>query len=1420
MSDDNGIVGGDQDIAENASGTVSGTFTISADAGLQSISVDGNTITQAQLLALEAGTGTIAPITTTEESGTLTITGYNSGTGVVSYSYAVEGTAKTHNAANDNVVDRIAITVTDDLNATSAADSLDILITDTAPSAVADTRTVGEDETGIIGNVVTGVNANADTLGADAATVTGVATGAVAAATEITTGVAGGGIAGTYGTLIIGTDGGYSYVTNAAAQALNDTDSETDTFSYTLKDSDGDFSTVTVTFTVAGSNDAPTVTPNTYTVTEGEITTGNVITDDTGAGVDSDPEGDSINAIEFAATNPGTGNAGTAVNGTATITTALGGTVLLLADGSYTYTAPASVNNPDVDNNGVNEAVIDSFVYKATDGTNDSDWATVTINVEDTEPVALDDTDSVGYGGTAFGNVITGDATDDVAPVDGVGDGADTLGADDASLTAVSYTNPATNVTSNYDTLSAQFTTGADAATSYWTVPAETGTLVIYQDGNYSFTSNQSINTFNVNASGDTGGNWLAEGISHYGFSSGDTSLFVSGDSLNGLLTGSLTVAAASNVADDSNGLGIAGAGIDRIQVNEHLVLELDGEPLSVSVQFDSLRSSEAAEWIAYAADGSYLSTGSFSGNSTEAVTGQINVGVPFKYLVFTGIDSGDYFVVDGLSYTYSETPPVAADEVFGYTLEDSDGSYDDAILTIRHDSEVNSIDDSGTVYESGLAGGTDSGVASVIQVGNLLDNDSGIGSSASISSIAGVDVNGAVTDSSPDGNGVLSISTSYGDLTVYTEDYAGHRAGDYEYQLVNNSLDGDSAFDAIDYTVSDGSTSDVGTLTINIVDDAPQGSPVTENLNAVAEPNIINLILTLDTSGSMGDDFYNNGLYYLEIAVNALKALIAEADDVGNVNVQIVDFAAGANSSGWYYDDVHSAFDYLDGLVAGGQTYYDDALIEVIGSGTIPPADQTLMYFVSDGAPTGDHTVDSSVVYGGQNGVAAWEAYVAANIDVAYGIGIGSGSVNLSHLQDVAYPNTDDNGDGVDDYAFILSNPNDLATSLLETLADNIVVGELGLLGTASSTGFMIGADDGIIVNIAIDGTTYTLADADGSGELTIPPTLLGGEFSFNFVSGAYTYEINLNANMLGEQEVFNVLVEDLDGDQFTVDLVINIDYEVGVDANRDILITNIADGNVVEIPALALLWNDGRGDSNNAVISSVTNVSADLSITGTDPVELTVTSASQADDGFDYTIESGTGPSVVDDTTSVTVETVSGSTITGSDKDEILLGNDAGSTLVGGAGDDVLIGGAGVDLLDGGDGSDLLIGGAGNDTMTGGSGSDEFLWIADGYDASNPKEDIITDFTLGAGGDVLNLGDLLPDGLAAEDLTEYLTFTADAVDGHTVLTVDADGIGGTTAGLVVDISNVAYTDIQNLGVDDTAIFQRLLDDGNLNVD
>ncbi|MGQ7243341.1 VCBS domain-containing protein, partial [Salinicola sp. V024] len=238
------------------------------------------------------------------------------------------------------------------------------------------------------------------------------------------------------------------------------------------------------------------------------------------------------------------------------------------------------------------------------------------------------------------------------------------------------------------------------------------------------------------------------------------------------------------------------------------------------------------------------------------------------------------------------------------------------------------------------------------------------------------------------------------------------------------------------------------------------------------------------------------------------------------------------------------------------------------------------------------------------------------------------------------------------------------------------------------------------------------------------------------------------------------------------------------------------------------------------------------------------------------DYTLTDSQGST---DTASVTVDYQRGQTLTGSDGDDALMANDSGTKLIGGKGDDVLIGGKGNDILTGGDGDDILRGGEGNDTLsggtgrdtltggagndtldggagadrleggkgndilTGGDGSDTFAWMrGDQGSSAAPAVDQVTDFKSGAGGDVVDLSDMLDIGgsgdfsLDASLASQYLHFekgtAADSNSGST-LQIKTDGPDGAVT-QKIEFSNV---DMTSLGSSDTDIIRTLLHDGNL---
>ena len=159
----------------------------------------------------------------------------------------------------------------------------------------------------------------------------------------------------THGTLALAPDGGFTYIPDANFNGE-------DTFTYKATDGALESNTATVTITVSPVNDAPVAIAETHSIDEDTTLTVPA------AGVlanDSDPEGTALTAV--------------------LVDDATHGTLVLAPDGGFTYT-------PDVNFNGE-----DSFSYKATDGTLESNTAIVTITVSPVNdaPVAIAETHSI-----------------------------------------------------------------------------------------------------------------------------------------------------------------------------------------------------------------------------------------------------------------------------------------------------------------------------------------------------------------------------------------------------------------------------------------------------------------------------------------------------------------------------------------------------------------------------------------------------------------------------------------------------------------------------------------------------------------------------------------------------------------------------------------------------------------------------------------------------------------------------------------------------------------------------------------------------------------------------------------------------------------------------------------------------------------
>ncbi|PKQ76727.1 hypothetical protein CJF47_08960 [Aeromonas sobria] len=534
----------------------------------------------------------------------------------------------------------------------------------------------------------------------------------------------------------------------------------------------------------------------------------------------------------------------------------------------------------------------------------------------------------------------------------------------------------------------------------------------------------------------------------------------------------------------------------------------------------------------------------------------------------------------------------------------------------------------------------------------------------------------------------------------------------------------------------------DTNTATANIGgaltfrDDGPIATAATNSGHATQVQNT-NLMLILDVSGSMSGPSGYQGMTRMEVMQKSALELLDKYSAYGSVMVNIITFASSANNPTSVWVNVDVAKSTILGLVPSGNTNYDDALNEAVkafGDVGRQTNAQNVSYFMSDGVPNRSSLSGSAATIpdgnnslGGGNGIDGdgttlsgetkdWADFLKANNINSFALGMGSGSTQ-SALDPIAY-NGVSGASPANTAAVVVTDFSQLAATLLSTVVAPPLAGQMinGIVASA-------GADGGWLSSITVEGVTYTYnqnTDTSGVSGGVLAGTfdqstnewiiaLAGGTLKVDMGNGAYTYIPPSSIPVGGINQVVGYGVTDKDGDTASSTLAIIIKPAVVPTVVRDDFI--ITNQDPATVPDWALLAND---TGPVAATQIITGVSGAVSGTVTDnagSVTFDDTSGSATpssyEGSFNYTNSSTT------DTAKVFVDVQSGTTLTGSYLDEILIGGAGADTLNGNAGNDILLGGAGNDALSGGEGNDILVGGAGNDTLNGGNGNDTASYI-----------------------------------------------------------------------------------------------------------
>ncbi|MEH2513019.1 T1SS-143 domain-containing protein [Nitrobacteraceae bacterium AZCC 1564] len=950
-------------------------------------------------------------------------------------------------------------------------------------------------------------------------------------------------ISGTYGTLHIDsvtpTSISYTYTLTKNGSG----DAAHDDFAIKVTDSDGDPATTTLSISIV--DDVPAATAEgLQTVAEGASIQGKL---DFVAGAD----GATVTHINGVELHFGQGN------GYSQSVDIGAGTIKVKADGSYIFTAGASVDNTHGD-------VPVHATFTVTDGDDDTSTADVDFAVTDanvpeggTSKATVDDDGLTGGNGES----TVGDASDSNADGDNNeatfagtlagATGADVPGTFDfASLDGAQGTVGQESVKYSWagNTLTAMvsggdrngtplFSVEVDPTTGAYQVTllhnilhsagdnAEAGDITVslpytITDSDGSHTTGTLQITFDDDAPTAHAGNAV---------SIDETAGVMIGDNL---------------LSGDSNGVGKDALGADGATVTH---VKLPG-----SSQFE-----EISTW---ASDG--------HGGHTKDVAG---VGV------YT-------FNADG-SWTFdphSNASNANIDGSFSYRITDGDGDTSEATQTVTvvntnslptAGEATASIDDDG--LQHGNPGDADNGDVALPSPENVangtLPHDYQADGKASSDPIGFAPMDGqhgtvgteSVTYHWDATSNTLTATSDAGRGDIFkivvddtTNDGIdnGTDSGNGNYQLtllqpvMHDDGDGENnATVELTYQVKDSSDDTAeGKLTVTFNDDTPVAHDQTASVTEGSTPTL-NAILVIDLSASMNDSSGVQGLTRLELMQQAVANYL-NSSGVHFNEIVIYTFNDGAHYEGTFtnvQDAINKVNSYdSNDLVAA--TEYDSTAEDVRehfeDNVHLTEADQTHLLFLSDGDPTGGSALNTQTE---QNN---WRDFLNdAGVDKVFAVGFG-GIDDTSFLNPMA-PRPGDE-------AIAVENPDQLAAtlegSLPSSISGNVLFGQDGVAGGGDDVSF--GADGGHIHSIKVGDVTYTyhpetgdITASDGHNpvqntpELTVT-TALGGALEFNFQTGAWEYSAPPNGVSQTTNENFDYVIVDGDGDTADATLTVTV--------------------------------------------------------------------------------------------------------------------------------------------------------------------------------------------------------------------------------------------------------------------------------------
>ncbi|PZT90856.1 MAG: hypothetical protein DI637_02910, partial [Citromicrobium sp.] len=464
--------------------------------------------------------------------------------------------------------------------------------------------------------------------------------------------------------------------------------------------------------------------------------------------------------------------------------------------------------------------------------------------------------------------------------------------------------------------------------------------------------------------------------------------------------------------------------------------------------------------------------------------------------------------------------------------------------------------------------------------------------------------------------------------------------------------------------------------FTINVVDDGPDA--IDDLVDTVVSTEPVNAAFVIDFSGSIDNDEMNVQLGALKDAAYELF----EATD-GAATAKIIAFSGTSSSTASFTDfgQLAAQIDDFNPHLGGsrpfnGNTDFTSAISKLMNDWTPSNSANNQVFFLSDGNPneqtgSGSNSLSDSVRPN-------WVNFVANNDVNVTAIGVGNG-INSARLQDV---DVDTRGSP------ILVNDFDALVETLITAVSPPVTGNVLVNDAPSGSGISV-------QSIAVDGVTYTY-DGTGtiipstgaaiSGTTFTATTALGGELTFDFTDGGWSYVPPLIPTQ--QTEGFQYVVIDGDGDTDSALLSIDVSAVSDAGANfarNDVVITNA--GSTAIIPEAVLLQNDAL----NSVVSGIAASHGASSVVRSGG-NIVFTDSGSAGGSFTYMASNGSQA----DKAFVTVnrDQANDTSLSGTNGSDVLVGRDGfDDELHGQRGADIMFGGTGADEFDIDDGESRAI-------------------------------------------------------------------------------------------------------------------------------